>query len=47
MPYIHFPEEQKRRAGEADLVEFLRGQGEPLLRSGREYRLGRAALREL
>lgn len=41
MPYIHFTEEQKLRASEVDLVEFLRCQGEKLIRSGPEYRLGR------
>ena len=40
MPYIHFTEEQKLRASEVDLVEFLRSQGEKLIRSGPEYRLG-------
>ncbi len=40
MPYIHFTEEQKLRASEVDLVEFLRHQGEKLIRSGPEYRLG-------
>ena len=39
MPYIHFTEEQKLRASEVDLVEFLRHQGEKLIRSGLEYRL--------
>ena len=39
MPYIHFTEDQKRRASEVDLVEFLRHQGEKLVRSGPEYRL--------
>ena len=39
MPYIHFTEEQKRRASSVDLPEFLRRQGEKLLRSGREYRM--------
>ena len=39
MPYIHFTEEQKLRAGSVDLPEFLRRQGEKLLRSGREYRM--------
>ena len=39
MPYIHFTEEQKLRASEVDLVEFLRHQGEKLIRSGPEYRL--------
>lgn len=39
MPYIHFTEEQKLRANAADLVEFLRFKGEPLIRSGPEFRL--------
>lgn len=39
MPYIEFTEDQKRRANEIDLPEFLRGQGEQLVRSGSEYRL--------
>jgi len=39
VPYIHFTEEQKLRASEVDLVEFLRHQGEKLIRSGPEYRL--------
>ena len=39
MPYIHFTEEQKLRAGSVDLVEFLRRQGEKLIRSGPEYRM--------
>ena len=39
MPYIHFTEEQKLRAASVDLVEFLRHQGEKLIRSGPEYRL--------
>ena len=39
MPYIHFTEEQKLRASEVDLVEFLRRQGEKLIRSGPEHRL--------
>ncbi|WP_313232609.1 DUF3991 and toprim domain-containing protein [Tissierella praeacuta] len=37
--YIHFTEEQKQRANEIDLVNFLEMQGEKLLRSGREKRL--------
>lgn len=37
--YIHFTEEQKLRANEVDLVEFLQRQGEKLLPSGREKRL--------
>ena len=39
MPYIHFTEEQKLRAASVDLAEFLRRQGEKLIRSGPEYRL--------
>lgn len=39
MSYIHFTDEQKLRASEVDLVEFLRHQGEKLIRSGPEYRL--------
>ena len=39
MPYIHFTEEQKLRANAADLVEFLRFKGEPLIRSGPEFRM--------
>ena len=34
MPYIHFTDEQKQRAASIDLPEFLRRQGETLLRSG-------------
>ena len=37
--YIHFTEEQKQSANSVDLVDFLEGQGEKLLRSGREKRL--------
>ena len=37
--YIHFTEEQKRRANEVDLEEFLRCRGEKLIPSGREKRL--------
>ena len=37
MPYIPFTEEQKLQASEVDLVEFLRRQGEELIRSGPEY----------
>lgn len=36
--YIHFTDEQKRRANSVDLVDFLRRQGEQLTRSGREWR---------
>ena len=39
MPYIHFTDEQKRRANDVDLVEFLRRQGERLIPSGRDMRL--------
>ena len=39
MPYIHFTEEQKRQANSVDLAEFLRREGEKLIRSGPEYRL--------
>ena len=39
MPYIHFTDEQKRQANAADLVEFLRSKGEPLIRSGSEFRM--------
>jgi len=39
VPYIHFTEDQKLRASEVDLAEFLRHQGEKLIRSGPEYRL--------
>lgn len=36
--YIHFTDEQKQRANSVDLVDFLRRQGEQLIRSGREWR---------
>lgn len=39
MPYIHFTEEQKQQANAVDLVEFLRFKGEPLIRSGPEFRM--------
>ena len=39
IPYIHFSDEQKRRAGEVDLEQFLLWQGEKLLPSGFEKRL--------
>ena len=39
MPYIHFTDEQKRQANTTDLVEFLRCKGEPLIRSGSEFRM--------
>ena len=37
--YIHFTEEEKRQANEADLVHFLLQQGEKSASSGREKRL--------
>ena len=37
--YIHFTEDEKQRANEIDLVDFLHRQGEKLLRSGKEKRL--------
>ena len=39
MPYIHFTDEQKERANNVDLAEFLRRQGERLSPSGRDKRL--------
>ena len=39
MPYIHFTEEQKLQAAQVDLVELLRFKGEPLIRSGPEFRM--------
>lgn len=39
IPYIHFTDDQKRRAGEVDLEQFLLRQGERLLPSGFEKRL--------
>lgn len=39
IPYIHFTDDQKRRAGEVDLEQFLIRQGERLLPSGFEKRL--------
>ena len=41
LPYIHFTDEQKRRANLVDLTEFLRHKGEPLIRSGQELRMER------
>jgi len=38
--YIHFTEEQKSRANAVDLVAFLQRQGEKLIPSGRDKRLG-------
>lgn len=37
--YVHFTDEQKYRANNVDLVDFLRRQGETLLASGHEKRL--------
>ncbi len=37
--YIPFTEEQKLRAGEVDLEEFLRSRGERLIRSGHDKRM--------
>ena len=39
IPYIHFTDDQKRRASEVDLEQFLLRQGEKLLPSGFEKRL--------
>ncbi len=39
IPYIHFTDDQKRRAGEVDLEQFLLRQGERLIPSGFEKRL--------
>jgi len=36
--YIHFSEEQKIRANNVDIADFLRSQGEELTRSGHEWR---------
>ena len=43
MPYIHFTDEQQRPANAVDLVEFLRSKGEPLIRSGSEFRMSSKA----
>ena len=37
--YIHFTEEEKYRANNVDLIDFLHRQGEKLIASGREKRL--------
>ena len=37
--YVYFTEEQKLRADSIDLEDFLRQQGETLIRSGHELRL--------
>ena len=39
MGYVHFTAEQKQRANNVDLKDFLERQGEPLIRSGPEWRL--------
>ena len=39
MPYIYFSDDQKLRASSVNLEEFLRHQGEKLIRSGPEFRL--------
>ena len=39
IPYIHFTDDQKLRASEVDLEQFLLRQGETLIPSGREKRL--------
>ena len=39
IPYIHFTDEQKLRASEVDLEQFLLRQGETLIPSGHEKRL--------
>lgn len=39
IPYIHFTDDQKRRASEVDLEQFLLRQGEKLLPAGHEKRL--------
>jgi len=37
--FVYFTPQEKERAKKTDLVSFLRGQGEHLIRSGREYRV--------
>ncbi len=37
--YIHFTDEQKQRANNVDLADFLERRGEKLIRSGRDMRL--------
>lgn len=37
--YVHFTQEEKDRANNVDLVDFLERQGEKLIRSGRDRRL--------
>lgn len=37
--YVHFTDEQKMRANQVDLADFLQRQGERLVRSGRDMRL--------
>ncbi|TWH59579.1 Toprim domain-containing protein [Desulfitobacterium sp. LBE] len=38
MAYVHFTDEEKQRANSVDLVDFLKRQGEQLIRSGPEWR---------
>ena len=37
MPYIHFSEQEKQAANEADIASYLKSIGEPIERHGREY----------
>ena len=37
--YVHFTDEQKYRANNVDLVDFLQRRGEKLIPSGRDKRL--------
>ena len=37
MPYIHFSEQEKQAASEADIASYLKSIGEPIERHGREY----------
>ena len=37
--YVHFTDDQKYRANNVDLVDFLQRQGEKLIPSGRDKRL--------
>jgi hypothetical protein len=41
IPYVHFTDEQKRRANSIDLADFLRAQGEEVTRAGRDWRWAR------
>ena len=40
--YVHFTDEQKYRANNVDLADFLQRRGEKLLPSGRDKRLASA-----